>query len=129
MLVGARLLALMVERVNVLCCHLLLVLLHEHHLVLVLLVLLHDHLLILLILLLLLWCVNWLRMHECLGNRLWGLVLMSLGWLLLAERAFLRVVLHHLSTFTAVASDETTWLILLLVALVYRLSRIHLNFK
>ena len=117
MLVGARLLALMVERVNVLSCHLLLVLLHEHHLVLVLLVLLHDHLLILLILLLLR-CVNWLGMHECLGNRLWGLVLMSLGWLLLAERAFLRVVLHHLSTFTAVASDETTWLILLLVALV-----------
>ena len=70
MLVGVRLLALMVERVNVLCCHLLLVLLHEHHLVLVLLVLLHDHLLILLILLLLLWCVNWLRMHECLGIRL-----------------------------------------------------------
>ena len=128
MLVGARLLALMVERVNVLCCHLLLVLLHEHHLVLVLLVLLHDHLLILLILLLLR-CVNWLGMHECLGNRLWGLVLMRLGWLLLAERAFLRVVLHHLSTFTAVASDETTWLILLLVALVHGLSRIHLNFK
>lgn len=119
MLVGVRLLALMLERITVLSCHLLLVLLHEHHLVLVLLVLLHDHLLILLILLLLLLrCVNWLGMHECLGNRLCGLVLMSLGWLLLAERAFLRVVLHHLSTFTAVASDETTWLILLLVALV-----------
>ncbi len=128
MLVGVRLLALMVERVNVLSCHLLLVLLHEHHLVLVLLVLLHDHLLILLILLLLR-CVHRLGMHECLGNRLWGLVLMRLGWLLLAERAFLRVVLHHLSTFTAVASDETTWLILLLVALVHGLSRIHLNFK